>query len=119
MRQQDPSTLDPKTPSSLARLLSGIGALTLKTPIYIYRYSLSMLIGRTCRYLPTCSQYALEAIDCNGPWRGAWLALARCSRCHPWSRLGSGDGFDPVPDIRGERHPWRPWLYGRRRGPPA
>ena len=85
-------------------------ALALKLPIYAYRYSLSMLIGRTCRHLPTCSEYAIDAIDINGPWRGFWLALARFSRCRP----GGTSGFDPAPDIRTEHHPfWAPWRYGR------
>ena len=93
--------------------LSQAGAYLLKTPIYVYRYSLSLLMGRTCRYLPTCSEYAIEAIDRNGPWRGLWLAAARCCRCHPWGN----SGLDPVPDIRRERQRWTPWRYGRWRGP--
>ncbi|RME97928.1 MAG: membrane protein insertion efficiency factor YidD [Alphaproteobacteria bacterium] len=86
-----------------------VAKLLLRAPILLYRYSLSAFMGRECRYLPTCSEYAEEAIDRNGPWRGLWLVLARLSRCHPW-----GDsGFDPVPDITGERHPLAPWRYGR------
>lgn len=99
--------------------VSRAGAGALKLPIHAYRYSLSLLMGRWCRYLPTCSEYALEAIDHNGPWRGAWLMAARCSRCHPFLRLGGGAGFDPVPDIRHERHRWCPWRYGRWRPPRA
>ena len=83
--------------------------LALKLPIYAYRYSLSMLIGRQCRHLPSCSEYALDALDLNGPWRGFWLSLSRFSRCRP----GGTSGFDPPPDIRGSRHPWAPWRYGR------
>ena len=97
--------------------LSRAGALALKAPIFLYRYSLSLLMGRWCRYLPTCSEYALEAIDRNGPWRGFWLTSARCARCHPFPRLGGGSGFDPVPNIRHEHHSWTPWRYGRWRGP--
>ena len=96
-------------------LPSRLAAGALKAPIHLYRYTVSMLMGRWCRHLPTCSDYALEAIDRNGPWRGAWLMVARCSRCHPWG----SSGFDPVPDIRAERHMWTPWRYGRWRGPPA
>lgn len=86
-----------------------IAARLLKAPIHVYRYTLSAFIGRHCRHLPTCSEYALQAIDTNGPWRGVWLTLARISRCHPWG----SSGFDPVPDIRAERHRLAPWRYGR------
>ncbi len=63
--------------------------------IRIYQLSFSMLFGRSCRYLPTCSDYASEAIEKHGAWRGFLLGLARVSRCHPWG----GDGFDPVPEV--------------------
>jgi putative membrane protein insertion efficiency factor len=62
-------------------------------PIYVYRYTLSPLIGRDCRFFPTCSQYAIEAISQHGVWSGGWMALRRIGRCHPWG----GDGHDPVP----------------------
>ena len=58
-----------------------------------YQYLLSPWLGPSCRYLPSCSDYAQEAIEVHGPWRGSWLALRRIGRCHP---LG-GSGFDPVP----------------------
>jgi len=51
-------------------------------------------MGRHCRYHPTCSAYALEAIEKHGAVRGWWLAVKRIGRCHPWG----GAGFDPVPD---------------------
>lgn len=86
-----------------------VAAWLLKAPIYVYRYTLSAFIGRHCRHLPTCSEYALQAIDTNGAWRGFWLGLARVARCRP----GGSSGFDPVPDIRAERHPLAPWRYGR------
>jgi putative membrane protein insertion efficiency factor len=55
-------------------------------------------VGTTprCRYLPTCSEYAREAIETHGAWRGTGLALRRLGRCHPWG----GHGFDPVPPAR-------------------
>jgi uncharacterized protein len=83
-------------------------ALT-KLPIHAYRWTLRPLVGWRCRHLPTCSEYALEAIERNGAWRGAWLALSRVLRCHPWGT----HGFDPVPDIASARYPLAPWRYGR------
>ena len=65
----------------------------LKAVITIYRYTLSPLLGKNCRYLPTCSQYAREAINRYGALKGGWLAARRIGRCHPWG----GHGYDPVP----------------------
>jgi len=61
--------------------------------IQVYRYLLSPLLGPSCRYLPTCSQYAQEAIELHGIFRGSWLALKRIGSCHPWH----AGGYDPVP----------------------
>jgi len=85
-----------------------------KAPVHAYRWSLKPLIGLECRHLPSCSEYALEAIDLNGAWRGSWLALSRVCRCHPWG----SHGLDRAPDIRRERHPLAPWRYGRWRMAP-
>lgn len=62
--------------------------------IWLYRLFLSPFLGRQCRFLPTCSHYAEEALLRHGPLRGGWLALRRLARCHPWG----GSGYDPVPD---------------------
>jgi uncharacterized protein len=62
--------------------------------IRIYQWTLSPLLGPRCRFYPSCSQYALEAIQRFGVLRGGWLALARLARCHPWH----AGGFDPVPE---------------------
>jgi putative membrane protein insertion efficiency factor len=80
-----------------------------KAPVHAYRWTLKPLLGMECRHLPTCSEYAIEAIDINGAWRGGWLALSRICRCHPWGT----HGFDPVPDISGVKHRLAPWRYGR------
>jgi len=58
-----------------------------------YRYLLSPWWGHQCRFDPTCSDYAIQAIEEHGAFRGAWLAMRRLSKCHPWHR----GGFDPVP----------------------
>lgn len=60
--------------------------------IQIYRWIFSPLLPPSCRYLPSCSEYAGEAITRLGPWWGSWLALKRLGRCHPWG----GSGYDPV-----------------------
>lgn len=59
-----------------------------------YQLALSPYLGSSCRYSPTCSQYALEALDKYGAARGSWLAVKRVLRCHPW-HVG---GYDPVPE---------------------
>jgi len=85
-------------------------AILAVVPIRLYRLTLSAFVGRSCRHLPSCSEYAEEAILRHGPWRGGWLALARIARCRP----GGSDGYDPVPALEGEHHPWwAPWRYGR------
>ncbi|MBP5545848.1 MAG: membrane protein insertion efficiency factor YidD [Bacteroidales bacterium] len=61
--------------------------------IAFYRTCISPLLPPACRYTPTCSQYAKEAIIKYGPFKGGWLALKRILRCHPWG----GSGYDPVP----------------------
>lgn len=72
--------------------------LALKSPVWVYRYVLSPLLGPKCRFQPTCSAYALEALDRHGPIKGTWLALRRLSKCHPISWLGGSHGYDPVPE---------------------
>ncbi|MDZ7644837.1 MAG: membrane protein insertion efficiency factor YidD [Woeseiaceae bacterium] len=72
--------------------------------VWLYRHAVSPLIGANCRYCPTCSEYAEEAIRRYGAFRGGWLALRRMLRCHPWG----GSGYDPVPGEpppEGERDP--------------
>jgi len=77
--------------------------------IRIYQLTFSALLGRQCRYLPTCSDYADEAIALYGVWPGIWMALARITRCNP---LGSS-GYDPIPTDLPENGRWyAPWRYG-------
>lgn len=73
----------------MKRLLSKI----LLLPIYFYKYSISPMLPPSCRYTPTCSEYAIEAIKKHGPFKGMWLAIKRLARCNPWG----GHGYDPVP----------------------
>lgn len=72
-----------------ARWLAGV----LIACIAAYRYGISPLLGRNCRFAPTCSEYATEALSRYGVRRGGWLALKRLARCHPWHP----GGHDPVP----------------------
>jgi putative membrane protein insertion efficiency factor len=68
-------------------------ARLLRWLIRFYQIAISPLLGPRCRYIPTCSQYALEAIRWHGAYRGSYLAAKRICRCHPWG----GHGYDPVP----------------------
>ena len=61
--------------------------------VRFYRLVISPLLPASCRYQPTCSEYAIEAITRYGPFKGLWLTLKRLGRCHPWG----GHGYDPVP----------------------
>ena len=67
--------------------------LLLRGLIRAYQLVLSPLLGPACRYLPSCSEYASEAIATHGPLAGGWLGVKRICRCHPWG----GHGYDPVP----------------------
>ena len=73
---------------------------TVRTALCAYKLTLSPLIGRQCRYLPSCSDYAAQALIDHGPWRGGWLAARRLCRCNPWS----GSGYDPPPPPRSTRN---------------
>src|SRR4051794_36625192 len=81
--------------------------------IWIYRHTLSPLVGYNCRHLPTCSMYGDEAIERFGLWGGGWMTLARILRCQPFGT----SGIDNVPLTRPAGARWYlPWRYGRWRG---
>lgn len=77
----------------LYRALEWLLSKIMLALIAFYRTCISPLTPPACRYTPTCSQYAQEAIRKYGPFKGGWLALKRILRCHPWG----GSGYDPVP----------------------
>ena len=60
--------------------------------VLLYRVTLGRLLGGQCRFHPTCSQYAIDAVRLHGPWRGSWRTIKRICRCHPWG----GRGYDPA-----------------------
>jgi putative membrane protein insertion efficiency factor len=78
-------------PSLFARLLV--------VPIQGYRRFISPFLGQRCRFAPSCSAYAVDAIRAHGAFRGLWLAVRRVARCHPWNP----GGVDPVPPVRARR----------------
>jgi uncharacterized protein len=76
-----------------------VAALALIGLVNAYRWLVSPVLGTNCRYSPSCSEYAIEALRRHGATRGAWVALCRVGRCHPWG----GHGYDPVPPDAGGR----------------
>lgn len=83
----------PTVPGAGASQSPSVVVRALSVPIRAYQ---ALRGGRPtpCRYWPTCSTYALEALEAHGAWRGSWLAARRLLRCHPWARRS---GVDPVP----------------------
>jgi putative membrane protein insertion efficiency factor len=79
---------------NLLKELSKVLSFVLLLPIWIYQKIISPFLPATCRYSPTCSAYAVEAIKKHGPFYGFYLALRRILSCHPWSKKS---GYDPVP----------------------
>ncbi|MCC5957256.1 MAG: membrane protein insertion efficiency factor YidD [Natronohydrobacter sp.] len=71
------------------------GAWLLSLPVRFYRIVFSPWVGFNCRYQPTCSAYALDALERHGAIKGGWLAMRRIGRCHPWGH----SGYDPVPGV--------------------
>lgn len=89
--------------------LRSLPARAARALIFVYRVTFSAFAGRFCRYAPTCSEYADEAIAKHGLWAGGWMGFARICRCRP----GGGAGFDPAPEtLRADASPLTPWRYG-------
>jgi len=85
----------------------------LRLLLRVYQVTLSALLGRQCRHLPTCSEYMDDALVRHGIWAGGWMGTARICRCNPWGT----HGLDFVPGELPQDAAWyRPWRYGRWRG---
>ncbi len=78
-------------PNAISRAL----ARPLIWLVNLYRIAISPWLGGNCRFQPTCSEYAIEALQTHGVLRGSWLAARRIGRCNPWG----GSGYDPVPGV--------------------
>ena len=103
------SRIQPDCAGAVQRLPRNAG----RAMIWIYRHTLSPLVGYNCRHLPTCSVYGDEAIERFGLWGGGWMTLARLLRCQPWGT----SGIDNVPLTRPPGARWYlPWRFGRWRG---
>lgn len=95
----------PDCPNAVLSLPRNIG----RALIWIYRHTLSPLVGYNCRHLPTCSLYGDEAIERFGLWAGGWMTLARMLRCQPWGT----SGIDNVPLAAPPGAQWYlPWRFG-------
>ena len=77
----------------MASAVSKVLAWPLIQLVRLYRLAISPWLGANCRFDPTCSSYAIEALQVHGIFKGTWLAIRRIGRCHPWG----GSGYDPVP----------------------
>lgn len=84
--------------NAIVRRVTVVLAWSLMLLIRLYQLVLSPLLGPSCRFAPTCSTYALQALQQYGILRGSWLAVRRISRCHP----GNPGGYDPVPGLEFE-----------------
>jgi len=82
-------------------LFSRAVAIPLLALVRLYQWTLSPVMGGQCRYWPTCSHYAAEALQTHGGFRGGWMATKRLLRCHPFSK----GGYDPVPPPNSSESP--------------
>jgi uncharacterized protein len=99
--------------SAVLDIMNRLPALAGRGMVNAYRYTLSPLVGFRCRHLPTCSEYADEALARHGLWAGSWMTLARLTRCHPWGTAGLDFVSYSLP---GKARWYLPWRYGRWRG---
>lgn len=76
---------------SVAGTLSTVLTVLLVTAVRLYQWTISPLLGRWCRFYPSCSEYFIQSVRKYGPWRGTWRGLRRILRCHPWHP----GGYDP------------------------
>lgn len=79
-------------------VISVLGWILL-LPVYVYKYGISPFTPASCRHVPTCSEYAVQAIKIHGPFKGFVLTAKRISKCHPWGT----EGYDPVPPKKSKR----------------
>ena len=82
-----------KYASSAGKYIMKLLGWMILLPVYFYKYAISPFTPASCRHVPTCSSYAIEAVKIHGPLKGFWLATKRIARCHPWGT----SGYDPVP----------------------
>lgn len=80
----------------IGKMIMKVLGWILLLPVYFYKYAISPLTPASCRHIPSCSEYAVQAIKTHGPIKGIWLATKRISKCHPWGT----EGYDPVPPKR-------------------
>jgi len=91
----------------MANRLSNILTWILSLPVYFYKRAISPLLPPSCRHVPSCSAYALDALRIHGPFTGLLMATGRILRCRP----GGTQGYDPVPLVRFRKY--KPWRYYR------
>ena len=71
--------------------------------VKFYKYFISPYVPSNCRYIPTCSDYFIDSLKMNGPFKGTLLGIRRILKCHPIKFLGGGSGFDPAPNLKKEK----------------
>ncbi|MGI6134378.1 MULTISPECIES: membrane protein insertion efficiency factor YidD [Petrimonas] len=88
----------------MLKIIRRVLTCLLLAPVHFYRQAISPLLPPSCRYTPTCSQYAIEALQKHGPFKGSLLSVKRILSCNPWG----GSGYDPVPEPGPEKQQDKP-----------